>query len=102
MLNDRGIAEEQNFFIETVLPKSILRQLSEEEMDAYREPFRTSESRLPTTARPGALLVGRALDFCRTWKNQEEVEVEGIHYIQEDSPAAIGTAIRNFLTRVYA
>lgn len=139
--SDKGemLVGEQNFFVETVLPKSILRQLSEEEMEAYREPFRTSESRLPTlffsrelpidgepadvaaivdnygrwmatttfpklliTARPGALLVGRALDFCRTWKNQEEVEVEGIHYIQEDSPAAIGTAIRNFLTRVYA
>ncbi|QXP83704.1 haloalkane dehalogenase [Methylococcus sp. Mc7] len=45
----RMIAED-NFFVETVLPKSILRSLTEEEMDAYRSPFRTPESRLPTLA----------------------------------------------------
>ena len=32
---------DDNFFVETVLPKSILRTLTEEEMDAYRAPFRT-------------------------------------------------------------
>ena len=31
---------DENFFIETVLPRSILRTLSEQEMDAYRAPFR--------------------------------------------------------------
>lgn len=30
---------EQNFFIETVLPSGVLRTLSAEEMDAYRQPF---------------------------------------------------------------
>jgi len=131
------MVREQNFFIETVLPKSIIRTLSEEEMEAYRNPFRMSESRLPTlvfprelpidgqpvdvstivdnygkwmsgttfpklliSADPGAILVGRALDFCRSWHNQEEVQVKGIHYIQEDSPVEIGVAIRNFLARV--
>ena len=133
------MVREQNFFIETVLPKSILRTLSEEEMEAYRGPFRMSESRLPTlvfprelpidgepadvsaivdnygkwmsgttfpklliSADPGAILVGRALDFCRSWHNQEEVRVKGIHYIQEDSPAEIGVAIRDFLTKINA
>lgn len=41
---------EDNFFIETVLPKSVLRALSDEEMEAYRTPFRRQESRLPTLA----------------------------------------------------
>ena len=31
---------DENFFVETVLPKSILRKLSAEEMDAYRAPYR--------------------------------------------------------------
>jgi haloalkane dehalogenase len=60
----------------------------------------TTFPKLLISARPGALLVGRALEFCRTWKNQEEVEVEGLHYIQEDSPVAIGSAIRDFLVRI--
>jgi pimeloyl-ACP methyl ester carboxylesterase len=53
-------------------------------------------------AEPGALLTGRARDFCRTWKNQREVTVEGIHYIQEDSPREIGGALHDFVRDVRA
>jgi haloalkane dehalogenase len=125
---------DDNFFVETVLPKSILRTLTEEEMDAYRAPFRTPDSRWPTlvwprelpidggpadvvsivddyaawlsttdlpklfiSAEPGALLVGRAREFCRTWRNQREASVKGIHFIQEDSPDDIGAALRSFV-----
>ncbi len=125
---------EENFFIETVLPKSIMRRLSDAEMEAYRRPFRDREARLPTlawprelpiegeppdvvaiveayaawlsrspipklfiNAEPGALLTGRSRDVCRRWPNQQEVTVRGIHYVQEDSPAEIGTALRAFL-----
>lgn len=125
---------DDNFFVETVLPKSILRTLTEEEMDAYRAPFRSRDSRWPTlvwprelpidgepadvvsivddyaawlsttdlpklfiSAEPGALLVGRAREFCRTWRNQREVSVKGIHFIQEDSPDVIGAALRSFV-----
>ena len=42
----------QNFFVEQVLPMSIIRELSEEEMDAYREPFQSTGSRLPTLVWP--------------------------------------------------
>ena len=38
----------ENFFVEKVLPKSILRNLTEEELNAYREPFNKPESRIPT------------------------------------------------------
>jgi haloalkane dehalogenase len=130
---------EDNFFIETVLPKSVLRPLSPQEMDAYRAPFAAREARWPTlvfprelpiegepadvaaiveaygawmagnglpklfiNAEPGALLTSRARDFCRTWKNQREVTVEGIHYIQEDSPREIGDALRDFVRDVRA
>jgi haloalkane dehalogenase len=51
-------------------------------------------------AEPGALLHGRNLEFARTWKNQKEVTVKGIHYIQEDSPEEIGSAIREFYLNV--
>jgi haloalkane dehalogenase len=44
-------------------------------------------------AEPGAILVGPQRDFCRTWKNQQEVTVKGNHFLQEDSPDEIGKAI---------
>ena len=48
-------------------------------------------------AEPGALLTGRAAEFCRSWPNQREVTVKGNHYIQEDSPTEIGQALRDFV-----
>ena len=55
--------------------------------------FRSSSS-MPIRARcsPAA----RA-SFCRTWPNQREVTVKGIHFVQEDSPDEIGAALRAFL-----
>lgn len=46
------MALDQNFFVEKILPRSIMRKLSDEEMAAYRAPFLTRESRLPTLAWP--------------------------------------------------
>jgi haloalkane dehalogenase len=128
---------DENFFIEVVLPKSIIRKLSDTEMATYRAPFQDREARLPTlvwprelpiegapadvvkivenygewlagnalpklfiNADPGAQVVGRIRDFCRTWPNQREVTVPGIHFIQEDSPDQIGVAIREFVARL--
>ena len=39
---------QRNMFVEAVLPSSILRDLTEEEMIAYRAPFDTPEHRQPT------------------------------------------------------
>ena len=128
---------DENFFVEVLLPRLILRRLSEAEMDAYRRPFPDRESRLPTlvwprelpiegepadvtaiveeygrwlaastipklfiSAEPGSMLTGRARDFCRTWPNQQEVSVAGLHFLQEDSPADIGAALAAFVQRV--
>ena len=44
-------------------------------------------------ADPGIILVGSQREFCRTWPNQREVTVKGLHFIQEDSPDEIGKAI---------
>ena len=125
------MALEKNVFVERVLPGSILRGLTEEEMEVYRRPYlEAGESRRPTltwpreiplegepadvvrivseyaewlaasdvpklfiNAEPGAILTGPQREFCRTWANQQEVTVKGIHFIQEDSPAEIGRAI---------
>lgn len=132
--NGEAMVYNDNFFVETVLPKSILRTLTKEEMDNYRRPFLMPADRTPTltfarelpiagepaaivdivdrygkwlaqcpipkfliVAQPGALLVGRALDFCRTWPNQQETTVKGIHYLQEDSPREIGSALSAFI-----
>jgi haloalkane dehalogenase len=44
-------------------------------------------------ADPGAILIGSQREFCRSWPNQTEVTVPGIHFIQEDSPDEIGHAL---------
>jgi haloalkane dehalogenase len=120
-----------NLFVEKILPRSIMRKLTDEEMDEYRRPFRNAgEDRRPTltwprqmpldgepadvvavvkaygrwlatsevpkmfiNAEPGAILTDGMRDFCRTWPNQSEVTVKGIHFIQEDSPSQIADAL---------
>jgi len=42
----------ENFFVEGVLPRGILRKLSDEEMAAYRAPYLEREARLPTLVWP--------------------------------------------------
>jgi haloalkane dehalogenase len=129
---------ENNVFVEKVLPASILRKLSDEEMDAYRAPFRRAgEDRRPTltwprqiplegeppevcevvdaygrfmqatpipklfiSAEPGMIMNGAPGEFARTWKNQSEVTVKGLHFIQEDSPDEIAQAIRGWLAKL--
>jgi haloalkane dehalogenase len=51
-------------------------------------------------ADPGAILRGKARDFCRTWPNQEEISVQGIHFIQEDSHDEIGQGVADWLARI--
>ena len=48
-------------------------------------------------ADPGSILVGRQRDVCRTWPNQSELTVKGLHFLQEDSPDEIGNAIATFV-----
>ena len=126
---------DNNIFVERVLPGSVMRDLTEQEMDAYRRPFmEPGESRRPTltwpreipldgepadvvsvvdeysawlsesdmpklfvNAEPGAILTGSQREFCRTWPNQTEVTVKGVHFIQEDSPDEIGHAIAQWI-----
>lgn len=58
-LRTPGVGEklvlEDNVFIEKVLPASVLRPLSEEEMDAYRAPFLAPQSRKPVLRLPREL-----------------------------------------------
>jgi haloalkane dehalogenase len=125
---------QKNVFVERILPTSVLRGLTEEEMAVYRRPYREpGESRRPVLAwpreipvdgepadvvaivgdyarwlastdlpklfidaEPGSILVGAQRDFCRSWPNQREVSVKGLHFVQEDSPAEIGKAIADW------
>ncbi len=49
---DRRVLEE-NFFVEAILPSSVIRDLSEEEMNEYRRPFlNEGEDRRPTLTWP--------------------------------------------------
>jgi len=124
----------RNLFIEAVLPSSIMRPLTDEEMATYRAPFADAPDRqvmlnwpreipiagepphmvalvqsyadwlaqstipkLFINADPGSILVGGQRDFCRTWPNQTEVTVKGLHFVQEDSGADIGRAVALWL-----
>jgi haloalkane dehalogenase len=129
---------DKNVFVERVLPGSVLRTMSEEEMAVYRRPFKNpGEDRRPTLtwprqiplegdpddvvaivadyaewlqqsdipklfidAEPGAILTGPQREFCRGFPNQTEVTVPGIHFLQEDSPDEIGTAIKEWLDKL--
>lgn len=63
-------------------------------VSAYSHWLATSHvKKLFVNAEPGAILVGRQRDVCRTWPNQVEITVPGIHFIQEDSGVEIGRAV---------
>ncbi|MBA2338192.1 MAG: haloalkane dehalogenase [Acidimicrobiia bacterium] len=67
-------------------------------VDDYGKWLATSEiPKLFVNANPGSILVGRQREFCRTWPNQVEVTVPGIHFIQEDSGPEIGQAIAEWM-----
>lgn len=129
---------EQNAFVEQILPSSIMRTLTPDEMNHYREPYlEPGESRRPTltwprqiplggepenvcqhintysqwlinctipklfiNAEPGAILTGKQREFCRSWANQTEVTVAGLHFIQEDSPNEIANAIHSWNRKI--
>jgi haloalkane dehalogenase len=62
-----------------------------------------AESPIPKlfiNAEPGAILTGRQREFCRTWRNQTELTVEGVHFIQEDSAEKIGEGLAAFVRSV--
>ena len=70
-------------------------------VSSYGEWLRQSEvPKLFINAEPGAILIGKQRDFCRTWSNQEEVTVAGSHFIQEDSPDEIGEAVASWRARL--
>ena len=48
-------------------------------------------------AEPGILLRGRLRELCRRWPNQQEITVQGLHFIQEDAPIPIRKAIAAWL-----
>ncbi|MEM7774353.1 MAG: haloalkane dehalogenase [Pseudomonadota bacterium] len=54
-------------------------------------------AKLFINAEPGSILTGRQREFCRTWPNQSETTVKGTHFIQEDSPDEIGSAVADFV-----
>jgi haloalkane dehalogenase len=49
---------------------------------------------------PGLAMTDRERSFARTFPNQTEVTVKGLHFAQEDSPDEIGDAIADFVDRL--
>lgn len=135
MNSDAGeeICLDKNVFVERILPSSVLRELTDDEMEVYRSPYREpGESRRPTLTWPRELPVGGEpedvvaivedsrdwlgasevpklwirgepgfltdvfADVCATFPEQTEETVRGLHFLQEDSPDAIGEAIADW------
>jgi haloalkane dehalogenase len=70
-------------------------------VDAYSSWLAKSDvPKLFINAEPGAIINDRVRAHVRTWPNQTETTVAGIHYIQEDSPDQIGTAVADFVRRL--
>jgi haloalkane dehalogenase len=70
-------------------------------VEAYGSWLETSDvAKLFVNAEPGSILVGTQRDYCRTWPNQTEITVPGSHFVQEDSPHAIGRAVADLVGRV--
>jgi len=51
-VNGKKVIMEDNVFVEKILPMSVKRKLTDEEMNAYRAPFPTVKSRLPVYVWP--------------------------------------------------
>ena len=67
-------------------------------VEAYGQWLASSDiPKLFINAEPGAITTGEVREFCRTWPNQTEVTVKGIHFIQEDSASEIAEAIRQWM-----
>jgi haloalkane dehalogenase len=126
----------KNIFVEQLLPGAILRNLTEEEMNNYKEPYEMAESRIPVWvwpneipidenpadvhkivtdynqwlketelpkllfyASPGGLINASMVDWSKVnLKNLETVDLgQGLHYLQEDHPHAIGKTLSNWI-----
>ena len=62
-----------------------------------------AENEIPklfVNADPGSILIGPQRETCRGWKNQTEITVPGLHFIQEDSPNEIGAALVKFINAI--
>ena len=70
-------------------------------VDEYRSWL--AESNVPKlfiNADPGAIVTGRIRDYVRSWRSLTEITVPGVHFIQEDSPDEIGTALAQFVRQL--
>ncbi|UQA97440.1 haloalkane dehalogenase [Streptomyces halobius] len=57
----------------------------------------TDIPKLFVNAEPGMALTGDEREFARTFKNQTEITVSGLHSVQEDAPDEIGAALSRWL-----
>ena len=132
----RQMIIDQNFFVEQLVPQSILRPLGEAEMAAYRAPFAEPASREPVFVWPNELPIGgeparnvEVIEVIGDWlmtaeqpklllyaspgaiippevvpwmaANYANIETRfignGVHYLQEDQPEAIGRNLSDWL-----
>jgi len=128
-----------NMFLKKMLPDSMMRKMSKEEVDYYEKPYPTIATRKPVRVwptevplggkpkrvydkvaaynkwlqetkipklclyvHPGAIMTDKAVEYIKNnFPNTKMVDIgEGIHFIQEDSPHAIGKAVSDWYTKL--
>lgn len=139
MRTDAGesIILDKNVFVERILPASVVGEIPEHVMEAYRAPYREAgEDRRPTLVWPRQLpfdgepadvaaiveqysewlaasdvpklhfraspgfLTGVYAERVAGWPELTEVDVEGIHFVQEDAGDLMGRTIAEWLDEV--
>jgi haloalkane dehalogenase len=74
-----------------------------ERMTAYSAWLKgTSLPKLFIDADPGVFITGEVRALARSLPNQEVVTVPGLHFVQEDSPDAVGRALNDWLQELIA
>jgi haloalkane dehalogenase len=72
-------------------------------VDSYARWLSTSPiPKLFINGDPSGFLIGAQREFCRAWPNQQEITVEGAHFLQEESPVEVGEATARFVSKVLA
>src|SRR5215470_1357882 len=74
-----------------------------EVVESYSRWLATSPiPKLFIDADPAGFLIKGQREFCRAWPNQQVVTVKGAHFLMEDSPDEVGSAIARFVQKVLA
>ncbi|PTB44885.1 hypothetical protein M441DRAFT_53973 [Trichoderma asperellum CBS 433.97] len=96
----RRMIIEENFFVETILPRAVFRDLTEGEMTEYRRPFLIPK--LFFWVKPGAIIREEHFKtLSEKMRNVKNVYLgPGSYFVQEDYPHSIGQEVSEWMAEL--